>query len=218
MYKLDLHTHSIISHDGGIKPAQYQKLLDDKSIVIAITDHNKIAMALQLREKFGEQIIVGEEVMTNKGEIIGLFIKELIPKKLSPEETIKKIREQNGLVYIPHPFEKTRRGLPLEVLESIVNDVDIIEVFNARTLEPRKSGWANNFADKHHIIKAASSDAHSVSGFGGAFSLVSQIPTKDNLRLLLTEADFHKQSAPFLSRFAPATNKIRKIFIHDMVR
>jgi predicted metal-dependent phosphoesterase TrpH len=209
-YRLDLHTHSIISHDGGIKIDQYRTLLADPKIVIAITDHNEISFAQKARQDLGEKIIVGEEIMTIEGEIIGLFLKNRIEPKLSPEETIRQIRQQNGLVYIPHPLEKTRRGLTLEVLRRISSSIDIVEIFNARTLESWKIKKVAEFLVGRNIIVASSSDAHSVGGFGTAYSLVPGIPRREDIIELLKGAKLENCPVPFLSRFAPLINKIKK--------
>src|SRR5579859_2648799 len=96
-YKIDLHTHSIVSYDGGIREDEYKKLLTNNVIdFVAITDHNEIRFALMMQRRYGEQIIVGEEIMTAEGEIIGLFLKERIEPGLPVEETIQAIRMQRG--------------------------------------------------------------------------------------------------------------------------
>ena len=134
MFKVDLHTHSVASKDGGITPEQYADLLKSETVdIIAITDHDRIDFALGMRDALGKnRIIVGEEISTTDGEIIGLYLEKNIEPGLSAKETIKQIKKQGGLVYIPHPFEKVRHGLELETLEEIKNDIDIIESFNGR--------------------------------------------------------------------------------------
>lgn len=109
-YKIDLHTHSIISHDGGLTAQQYTKLIESKMLdYIAITDHNETQFARIMQQKLGSKIIIGEEIATTEGEIIGLHLKQTIPKGMTPEETVRAIKQQNGLVYIPHPFEIFKR-------------------------------------------------------------------------------------------------------------
>src|SRR5580658_33632 len=104
MLKIDLHTHSVASPDGGIMADKYRECLElGKLDYIAITDHNSIDFALNLRTEFERKIIVGEEILTSEGEIIGLFLSELVPPNLSPIETIELIKRQGGLVYVPHP-------------------------------------------------------------------------------------------------------------------
>lgn len=186
MFRVDLHTHSTVSPDGGITADQYHRAIGTKLLdAIAITDHNRIDFALQLREKMGEAIIVGEEIMTTAGEIIGLFLKEVIKPGLSPQETIKQIKEQNGIVYIPHPFETIRKGMHPAVLDEIVDNVDIIEVCNGRAFFQNKSEQAVVWARINGRVGAASSDAHGFHGLGQTYTTVSEMPTKDNLLKLM---------------------------------
>lgn len=211
-FRLDLHTHSIISHDGGIDAEEFRKLLADESVCVAITDHNQISFAKNLKTELGERIIVGEEILSSEGEIIGLFLNELIPAGLSAMETIERIKKQGGLVYLPHPLEKTRHGLRMDTLERISGVIDIVEVFNARTREPWLSKKIAAYALEHNIAQAASSDAHGPGGFGSAYSCLSELPTRENLFELLKNARLEKHRAPFLSLFEPARNKLKKLF------
>src|SRR4051812_4619386 len=112
MFKIDLHTHSVESKDGGISFEQYAHALSTNRLdVIAITDHDTIDFATHAQTELGDRIIVGEEIMSTGGEIVGLYLKEAVKAGLSPLETVKQIREQGGLVYVPHPFETVRKGL-----------------------------------------------------------------------------------------------------------
>jgi predicted metal-dependent phosphoesterase TrpH len=211
-YKIDFHTHSIISHDGGISAYEYDRILTEGKVdVVAITDHNKIDFALEMYKKHGNKIIVGEEILTKEGEIIGLFLNSKIEPYLSLEETVQRIREQNGLVYVPHPFEVTRKGFSKQVLQRVASMVDIIEVFNARSKEPWKSNLALRFAEENNLVFAASSDAHSVSGIS-AHSIVSEIPERDNLLSLLNAGSLHKERAGMFAYAAPTINRIKKKF------
>lgn len=184
-YKVDLHTHSIASPDGGLGAAHYQKALDGLLDYIAITDHNRIDYALLMQEELGNRIIVGEEIMTDKGEIIGLFLKKPVPPGLSVAQTVARIKEQDGLVYIPHPFETTRKGLHPSELEAIEGVVDIIEVCNGRAFAQNRSAQAVVWAKLNHKAGAASSDAHGYRGLGRTYTLVSQPPTRENLAKLV---------------------------------
>lgn len=182
MYKVDLHTHSIASPDGGITADQYAHALSTGQLdVIAVTDHNSIDFALRLQGELGDRIIVGEEIMTNSGEIIGLYLKSPIEAGLSPLETIKQIKEQVGLVYIPHPFETVRKGLSAEALEELVDYVDVIEVVNGRALLQNRQIKSAIFAKLHRLRGAASSDAHGLRGLGKTFTHTKDIPYRDSL-------------------------------------
>src|SRR5258708_35670555 len=99
-YRVDLHTHSIISQDGGLTAQQYEKILDSGILdCIAITDHNETSFARIMPKKLGDRIIIGEEISTREGEIIGLYLKETIPGGIELDEAIASIKHQRGLVY-----------------------------------------------------------------------------------------------------------------------
>lgn len=213
-YKIDLHTHSIISYDGGIAPREYEKLLKTKLLdVIAVTDHNEIRLAQQLHKQFGDQIIVGEEIGTAEGEIIGLFLQEKIAPGRSAVETVSEIMQQQGIVYIPHPFEVLRKGLQSESLERIADKIDIVEVFNGRGKWRNRNKFALEFAQKNNLAAAASSDSHGVAGIGKTFSLVKEKPTRKNLVRILQEGSLQKTYAPLISYFEPVMNKIKNKII-----
>jgi hypothetical protein len=113
------------------------------------------------------KVIVAEEVKTaEQGEVIGLFLKEKIPKGLSMAETIASIREQGGLVYVPHPFDRFHSVPDYEHLLDIVEDVDLLEVFNPRVALTSFNEEAVRFAGKYRIVPAAGSDSHVAQGLG----------------------------------------------------
>lgn len=188
MFKIDLHTHSSASKDGGITADQYAHVLSTNILdMIAITDHNRVDFAQHMQERFGDRIIVGEEIMSTGGEIIGLYLTERVAPRLSPLETIKEIKRQGGIVYIPHPFESIRKGLHPGVMEELVHDLDIIEVCNGRAFLQNRSAQAVVWAKLNRVIGAASSDAHGVRGLGRTYTDVPELPHKDNLVSLLAK-------------------------------
>lgn len=211
MYKIDLHTHSSASPDGGITPTQYKKALDNGLLdAIAITDHNSIAAALKLHEVLGDSIIVGEEIMTTHGEIIGLFLKEVVPRGLSPLDTVKHIKDQNGIVYIPHPFETLRKGMDPRTLDELVDFVDIVEVCNGRAFMQNRSAQAVVWARLNAKDSAASSDAHGYHGLGRTYNTVSELPTRDNLLSLFDRAVLRTQNPTVRALLYPKYHKLRK--------
>ena len=211
--KIDLHTHSILSPDGGLSERDYRLLLEKKILdCIAVTDHNRIDFALSLQKKLGKQIIVGEEISTLEGEIIGLFLTQPIPKGLSAIETVKEIKKQNGLVCIPHPFETLRRGISEKVLQSIIDDIDIVEVFNGRSMQPRTRILANKYVCKHNLGRTASSDAHCRIGIGNTYSMTSEMPGKTTIVQLLKNSTLHEVGAPLLAYLCPKINRVKKVF------
>ena len=197
--------------------ADYARLLSTHALdYIAITDHNEIAFAQKAKQTHGEAIIVGEEIMTTEGEIIGLFLTEKIKPHLSVYETIKEIKRQKGIVYIPHPFETVRSGILQTTLTSIFEDVDIIETFNGRGMftnknrEVREFIRANLGMSGYSTVFAASSDAHCVWGIGTSYSVVERTVTRENLVDQLGKGQLHTKYAPMYSLLCPKMNVIKK--------
>lgn len=137
---------------------------------LAVTDHTTIEGALRLKEIASFPIIVGEEILTTGGEIIGLFLTTEIPGGLSPEETVRRIKSQGGLVCIPHPYDALRLSASRDsMFESLMPEIDIIEVFNARCLLPSATDKAWQLAQKYGKPMSAGSDAHSPQEIGNAY-------------------------------------------------
>ena len=137
---------------------------------IAIADHGTIEGALKMQSIAPFRIIVAEEILTPHGEIIGMFLKEDIPSHLSVEQVISRIKAQDALVCIPHPFDKFRQSaLGGRMVEELREQIDIIEVFNSRTLLLRCSTEAQFFAHKYGISGSAGSDAHTPGEIGNAY-------------------------------------------------
>ena len=172
MIKADLHVHSEYSPDSSSRLSDIVEHCNSTGInCLALTDHNAIEGAVKLQQIAPFSVIVGEEILTSNGEIVGLFLVELIPPYLSAEETVRRIKDQGGLVLIPHPFDRYFRPSAIErgALESIVSDVDIIEVFNSHTVIRSDSKQALKFARKHNLLGSAGSDAHLVGEIGNAY-------------------------------------------------
>jgi predicted metal-dependent phosphoesterase TrpH len=138
---------------------------------IAITDHNEISGAFEAEEIAarigGIKVIVAEEVKTaHEGEVIGLFLRERIERGMSMKETIAEIRRQGGLVYVPHPFDRLHSVPDYEHLLEIVDEIDILEVFNPRVAFSSFNEEAVRFARKYAIVPGAGSDSHVAQGLG----------------------------------------------------
>ena len=137
---------------------------------IAVTDHNTIQGALATQSLAPFRVIVGEEIKTAGGEIIGLFLQEAIPRGLPPLETVKLIKDQGGLVSIPHPFDQFRRSvIDRQSLEEVLPYVDIMEAFNARNTLQRANERALALAQRHGIITSAVSDSHTLIELGRTY-------------------------------------------------
>ena len=211
MYKVDLHTHSDASKDGGLTTDQYQQVLDNGILdYIAVTDHNRIDRALELQQALGERIIVGEEIKTSAGDIIGLYLTENIPSGLTPLETVQKIKEQGGTVYIPHPFEVARNGIHPGVLEEMTDYVELVEICNGRSFMQHRNAQAVVWARLNYKTGVAASDAHGHLGLGRTYTQINAQPNKDNLLELLKNSTLHTTSPSLRSLLYPKYHRLRR--------
>ena len=172
LIEVDLHMHTDHSGDCATPVDVLINTARDRGLgAIAITDHNEVSGALEARklaEELGDiKVIVAEEVKTaEQGEVIGLFLEEKIPKGLTMAETIAEIRAQGGLVYVPHPFDRFHSVPDYEHLLDIVEEIDLLEVFNPRVAVTSFNEEAVRFARKYRIVPAAGSDSHVAQGLG----------------------------------------------------
>lgn len=210
MYRIDLHTHSQASPDGALTTAHYARMLTLGLHCVAVTDHNTTAFASELHAKLGDRIIVGEEITTAEGEIIGLFLRRTIPAGLSLAEAVQAIKQQHGLVYVPHPFETVRKGLSLAALDTIAAEVDIIETRNGRAVFQNRGALAAAWAAEHGVAEAASSDSHGWHGWGRAYTEVAEPPVRDTLVRLLAEARLVCRGPGVRGLLYPKVNRLRK--------
>jgi len=188
--KVDMHTHSEYSPDSRTPLASQAAAIKAAGLnVVCATDHNTIEGALRLRELAdGFRVIVGEEVSSSDGEIIGLFLDKPVPRGLSAEETIARIHDQGGLVSVPHPFSRNRRfHLRRSALERVWKDVDCIEVFNAREAFTQDNVRAAAFAKEKSLPGAVGSDAHRASEIGRAWVEVEDFAGRDDFIAALRE-------------------------------
>lgn len=171
LMRVDLHIHTRYSSDALTSPQGLVRRCQEVGLdCIAVTDHNTMKGALEVQRLASFPVILGEEIKTTEGELIGLFLKEPIPKRLTPVETARRIKEQGGLVVIPHPFDGFRRSAMRDprVLETVLPYVDIVEAFNARTMR-RYREKAAGFAREHKLAVSAVSDAHSPLELGRTY-------------------------------------------------
>jgi predicted metal-dependent phosphoesterase TrpH len=175
LVEVDLHMHTDHSGDCATPVEVLLASAREQGLgAIAVTDHNEISGALEAHAQAARsganpplKVIVGEEVKTaSEGEVIGLFIKEKIPRGLSLKETVAEIKRQGGLVYVPHPFDRMHSVPDYEHLLRILDDVDAIEVFNPRVAIPAFNDEAVRFAAKYRVVAGAGSDSHVAQGLG----------------------------------------------------
>jgi len=177
---------------------------------IAICDHGTTEGALKMRDIAPFPVIVAEEILTPKGEIIGMFLEQTIPSGLSVDKTIAQIRSQGGLVCIPHPYDMFRQSaLRNNIIDEIAEQVDIIEVFNSRTLLPQSLAKALALALKYGIAKSAGSDAHTLYEIGNAYVEMPEFNGKDDFLQALEKGNISgHRTNPFI-HFASVWTKLR---------
>jgi predicted metal-dependent phosphoesterase TrpH len=191
-----LHVHTLYSACSETRLEDISSYCRTAGVnVLGITDHDTISGALALKKVAPKlRTIIGEEILTHDGEIVGLFLKREIEPGLSALETAQRIKEQGGLVYIPHPFDpmKVRRIKKRAVME-ILDLIDIIEVFNAKTTFPIFNTVAARFAKLHGIIQAVGSDAHYLTAIGLCMNKMKDFITPEDFLNNLRDAELITQ-------------------------
>lgn len=177
--RFEVHTHTTYSQDSLLNKWLYLFMLKRRGIdVVAITDHNEIDGALRYRkflEKYNIAVVIGEEISTEKGEIIGLFLKQKIEPGLPVRDTMIQIRKQGGLVYIPHPYDEERHKTVIPEIEisKNVDLIDLIEIHNGRNRESYLSEKQLLIAKKYpKMHRLVGSDAHSFFELGRNYNLI----------------------------------------------
>jgi predicted metal-dependent phosphoesterase TrpH len=174
MVRVDLHVHTMWSGDSTTTPEELAESVQQSGVdVLCITDHGTIDGAVRLAQtgELGCRVVVGQEVGTAEGEIIGLFLTERVPPGLPPRAVARAIRDQGGLVYVPHPFDDLRRALSPPAMADLAGEglIDAVEVLNAKTSLASASPRAASFAAAHGLIGGAGSDAHVPDAVGAAY-------------------------------------------------
>ncbi|MGG0464507.1 PHP domain-containing protein [Priestia aryabhattai] len=226
--KVELHTHTKYSHDSLLNKWMYLLMLKIKKInVVAITDHNEIKGAKKFQpflEKYGIKVILGEEVFSTRGEIIGLFLNKKIPAGLSPRETMVRIKEQGGIVYIPHPYDEKRYKTVLAEEEIRANNdlIDIIEVHNGRNIKPYFSDNQLAIAQKYRKVMSVGSDAHTIFELGRNYNVMKEFDNGLEFYNSLKEARFVKkeclQIAHSITKVDRVIRMIRKGNFNELFR
>ena len=174
LWKVDLHCHSWFSRDCLMNPrAILETALARGLDRLAITEHNNVEGARLLKQMAPELIIVGEEIKTTIGEFIAYFVSAEVPKGLTPEETLARLRAQGAVISIPHPADSFRRSALGEAnAQRFVDQVDAIEVFNARCLYRDDNDTALSLARGYGKLMTAGSDAHTAGEIGHGYLLM----------------------------------------------
>jgi predicted metal-dependent phosphoesterase TrpH len=223
---VDLHCHSSSSFDSLSKPADLVRNAKRFGLThLAITDHERIDGAQRARDLGSDEVsvIVGEEVRTTGGDLLGLFLEQAVPPGMSPVETAAAIHEQGGLVGLPHPFDRFRSSggamAAADSLEELAAAIDFVEVHNARAVG-RANERAALFAKEHGLPGVASSDAHSLMEVGVAYSVLPRdFSSAAELRALLAEADLVMgRGSYFLRAWTPIAKLVQRLRGNGRVR
>jgi predicted metal-dependent phosphoesterase TrpH len=199
LIEVDLHMHTDHSPDCATPVEVLLETARDRGLgAIAITDHNVVSGALEARrvaERMGDiKVIVAEEVKTaEQGEVIGLFLEEKIEKGMTMAETIAEIRRQGGLVYVPHPFDRFHSVPDYEHLLDMVEEIDLLEVFNPRVALKAFNEEAVRFATKYRIVPAAGSDSHVAQGLGSVRVRIHDFEGPEEFLEAMRDADITRK-------------------------
>jgi predicted metal-dependent phosphoesterase TrpH len=199
LIEVDLHMHTDHSPDCATPVKVLLETARDRGLgAIAVTDHNEVSGALEARRIAEEMddltVIVGEEVKTaEQGEVIGLFLEEKIPRGMTMAETIAAIRDQGGLVYVPHPFDRFHSVPDYEHLLDIVEEIDILEVFNPRVALTSFNEEAERFARKYRIVPGAGSDGHVAQALGSVRMRIHRFDGPEEFLEAMRDADITRK-------------------------
>jgi predicted metal-dependent phosphoesterase TrpH len=199
---VDLHCHTCYSDDACTSLAGLYRACKRKGLdCVAITDHNEIEGARQMQRLYGLRVIVGEEIATSGGELIGLFLRERIEPGMSPEDTVDAIRDQGGIVYLPHPGAWGRKiAFALEQVPRVLQMVDVVEVFNARSRHAEDNRRAMDLAALYAKPCGAGSDAHSPLEIGNVLLSMRAYSDSADFVQCLAGSTFEGHPVPFALR------------------
>ena len=205
--------HTSYSPDSGTSPERLVSRCVQVGLnCIAVTDHNTIEGALAVQRIAPFMVIVGEEVRSSGGEITGLFMNETVPRGLSPVETAMTIKDQGGLVSIPHPFDRFRRGvITRPALEEVLPYVDIVEAFNSRNNMSADDRKAREFAREHGLLTSGVSDAHTAFELGRTYVEMPEFDgTADDFKRALAEGTIVGRRASPLVHLATTFTRLKR--------
>lgn len=211
-FRVEFHCHTIFSKDSLVQP---HKMVEKARRIgldrLIVTDHNNIGGALAAKALDPELVIVGEEILTTRGEFLAAYVTEEIPARLEPMEAIRRLKAQGAFISVSHPFDRMR-GWALEDLLEVLPHVDAIETFNARCVDPAFNTQAIEFARQRGIPGTVGSDAHTLRELGRATLTVDRFESADELRQVIASArEQVRLSSPLIhltSRFASTVKKM----------
>jgi len=202
--RVDCHLHTVASGDAVLTLEELADRAGQAGLdVVCITDHNVTSAAVQAAERdLGVRIVVGEEIRTPDGDVIGLFLTERIPYVLPLADVIGRIRAQRALVYVPHPFDLARSSLG-RVLPGLCADgaVDVVEVFNAKIADDALNRRAADLARRLDLPGGAGSDAHDAPGVGAAYLEMPDFDGPAQFLAALADAELTGEFRPHAPRY-----------------
>jgi predicted metal-dependent phosphoesterase TrpH len=212
LWQVELHSHTMWSKDCAVNFEAILRACERRGIDrIAITDHNTADGAIAMQKLAPDTVIVGEEIMTDRGEILGYFMQESIPRGLTPDETIRRLRDQGAVISVSHPFDRLRKGAwHEEDLLKIIDKVDAIEVFNARCMYKEDNVKAQLFAQKHNLTGTVGSDAHSRIEYGRALVQMQPFEGASDFLLALRAAQHVNRYSSWFVHLNSSTAKWSK--------
>jgi len=213
LIRADLHVHTRHSIDSYMSYEQLIAACQSKGInCIGVADHGTTLGAREMSKMAPIKIIICEEVRTPYGEIMGMFLHEDIPDKIPVDEAVKRIRDQGGLICIPHPYDLVRPSAfrKTKILEKLADNVDIIEVYNSRSLFPGTESRALSLARRHGTLISAGSDAHSPSELGYAIVEMQDFDSPQEFLTSLKDATIHSRKSSPLIHFLSVTARVDK--------
>lgn len=216
--RVELHMHTCASKDSLVRVERLLACCKRKGIDrIAITDHNEISAALEAKALDPERVIVGEEIATTQGELIGYFMSEWVPPGLEPMTAIERLQDQGAVISAAHPFDfqRTYHWEP-EALEVLLPYLDAIETFNARCIFSTPNKQAASYARKHGMLETVGSDAHSLWELGRATMKIPEFWDSASFREALKNAEKTERHSSacvhLISRFAVFVKRLEKAF------
>ena len=211
--RADFHIHTEYSMDCNMSLENIIKRCQKMNIdCIAIADHGTVKGALKMQDIAPFKVIVAEEILTPHGEVMGMFLKEGIPSGISFEEAISRIKAQDALVCIPHPFVPLR-GLKMEYsrLEELADRIDAIEVFNARSSLPIGESKAQVFASKYNLPVTAGSDSHTLGEIGYTYVRLPWFDGKDDFLDALRKGTISQRRSNLFVHFRSSLTRLKRL-------
>ena len=212
MLKGDFHMHTHYSYDCVVHPADLVLRCEEVGLnCIAVTDHNSLKGAQTVKALAPFPVILAEEIKSTHGEITGLFLSEEVPPGLTPLETVRRIKDQEGLVSLPHPFDRLGRSpLSSRHIYELLPYIDMVEAFNARTTLGWDNAKAHRLAVDHNLLVTSVSDAHTLGELGQSYTELSDFDgTAAGFKAALAEAHLVEHRSSPLVHLHSTINKLR---------